>query len=915
METLDKWIKAIFRLGGYLMDTICDICNLRPATHTIKTSQNGVERIIQVCDYDYQRLIGQKRYMSPFESLFSQGDFFNNNFDNQSPSDFESMSSQLGFPLSRGRESIEIDQYISEHTKELIQSAGRRALELNRMEVDTEHLLYALLESDVVKEILRQMKVNPEEMKAYLEQISPQGTENYQSEQEFELNVSPRVKNVLEQSFYIAQELGHGYIGPEHLLIGLAQEGEGLGGEVLKKYGLTTIPLRQQTLKVVGKGAREGRIERQTNTPNLDKYSRDLSRLALEGKLDPVIGRGDEIETTIEILSRRTKNNPVLIGEPGVGKTAIVEGLAQRIESEDVPEPLLNKRVMELNINSIVAGSKYRGEFEERIKTVLDEIREHQDSLIIFVDELHTIVGAGGSGAEGGLDVSNVIKPALSRGEMHLIGATTLNEYQKYIEKDAALERRFQPVFIAEPTTDQTEEILRGLRDRYEAHHKVKITDEAILAAVELSNRYISSRFLPDKAIDLIDQAASRVRILSTSRSPKVKNLNEQISRLNREYEAETAQKHHQKAEKIYQQIKSLQTQKDKEEERWRKEMGVTTAEVTKDHVAQIVSKLTGIPVTDLNQTERDKLLKMEEFLHQRVVGQDEAIEAISNAIRRSRSGLTPANRPIANFMFLGPTGVGKTELAKAVAWTVFGDENALVRIDMSEYMERHSVSRLVGAPPGYIGYEEGGQLTEPIRRRPYSVVLLDEIEKAHPDVYNILLQVFDEGRLTDSKGRVVDFTNTVIIATSNLGSHIIQSNLTSKGKEKNYSQIKDEIMDLLKNQFRPEFLNRIDEIILFTPLSLEQIKQIAHLQLEKVKAEVLGQGIDINFESSLVDHLAKTGFAPEYGARALRRTIQTQVETPMAKEMLKGAIKSGDHIKLGFDEQKNHLTILPQGG
>ncbi|MGH7237332.1 MAG: ATP-dependent Clp protease ATP-binding subunit, partial [Candidatus Saccharimonadales bacterium] len=566
-----------------------------------------------------------------------------------------------------------------------------------------------------------------------------------------------------------------GYIGPEHLLIALSQINEGLGNDTLQKFGLTPQNLRSQALKVVGQGAKEGKVQAKTNTPKLDKYSRDLSALAKQGKLDPVIGRHEEIETTIEILARRTKNNPVLIGEPGVGKTAIVEGLAQRIENNDVPEILQDKRVIELNLTSMIAGSKYRGELEERLKEVLDEIVEHKDELILFVDELHSLVGAGSSG-EGGLDISNVIKPHLARGEMHLIGATTLNEYQKYVEKDAALERRFQPVFISEPTVEQTEEILYGLRDKYEAHHKVKISDEAIVAAAELSSRYIASRFLPDKAIDLIDQAASRVRIQATSRSAEIKNLEERLNKLKREHESETARKQYTQAQAINEEIKKLEKDRSEQQERLRKYQGTTTPVVKSEHIAQVVSKLTGIPVTQLTQEEKERLLKMEETLHQRVVGQDEAIVATSDAIRRNRAGLTSGSRPIATFMFLGPTGVGKTELAKSLAWLMFGDENALIRIDMSEYMERYAVSRLVGAPPGYVGYEEGGQLTEAVRRKPYSVVLLDEIEKAHPSVFNLFLQIFDEGRLTDSKGVTVDFKNTIMVMTSNLGSDIIRS-------------------------------------------------------------------------------------------------------------------------------------------
>ncbi len=889
------------------MEQICDICRERPAQRTIRTVRNGVEQVLQVCDYDYVRLIRRKQYRSPFESLFAESGF--GNFDSPFYDDFNQLSSDIGHPIPRNRESIDIDQYISEHAKELIQRAAEKAVAMGRKQVDTEHLLDALLESDVIIEIFRQFKIRPVEIHNYIEENAPRGAGEGK---EGDLQVSPRIKNVLEQSFDVSRELGHDYIGPEHLLIGLALEGEGLAGEILKRYKLTPPVLRQQVVKVVGKGAQEGRVKTATNTPQLDKYSRDLTKLARAGKLDPVIGRSDEIETTIEILARRTKNNPVLIGEPGVGKTAIVEGLAQRIESGEIPEVLADKRVVELSINSLIAGSKYRGEFEERIKAVLDEIVEHQDEIIIFVDEVHTIVGAGATSGEGGLDVSNIIKPSLARGELHLIGSTTLGEYQKYIERDAALERRFQPVFVSEPTVEQTIEILHGLRDRYEAHHKVKITDEAIVAAAELSDRYIQNRFLPDKAIDLIDQAASRVRILSTSKNPEIKNLEEEISRMKREKQAALGRKQYKKAKEIDESINKIETQKGKKDEKWRKEMGVSSAEVRAKHIAQVVSKLTGIPVSELTEAEKDKLLRMEEMLHKRVVGQDEAIEAVSDAIRRSRAGLSESSRPIATFLFLGPTGVGKTELAKALAWVIFGDDDALTRLDMSEYMDRFNVSRLVGAPPGYVGYEEGGQLTEAVRRRPYSVVLLDEIEKAHPDVYNILLQVLDDGRLTDSKGRVVDFTNTVIIATSNIGSDMIQETLRDANgqRKKRYAQIKEDILDLLKKHFRPEFLNRLDEIIIFQPLIQEQMKMITNLQLERVKSTAKGQGIDVKFDDSLVNHIAEEGYIPEYGARELRRKIQNEVETKLAREMLEGHVKEGGRIKIGYDPKKHQVTF-----
>ncbi|MDB5161233.1 MAG: ATPase with chaperone, ATP-binding subunit [Candidatus Saccharibacteria bacterium] len=876
---------------------LCDIDNQRPATHTIKLTRNGRETTLELCDIHYEELRREQFMTSPFESLFSDRGLMDT-----FPRDAPAFSSSFDRPFGPEREGIDIEEYLPDHTKQLIQKAAETAVGWGRREVDTEHLLYALADSEVVAEIFRQFKLSPEEVQDYIEANAPKGKGRATGDEAVEVSVSPRVKSVLEAAFRISRELGHSYIGPEHLLIALAGEDEGMAGDLLRKYGLSQEAIRQKTVKVVGKGAEEGQVQARTNTPQLDKYSRDLSALAKQGKLDPVIGRAKEIETMIEILARRTKNNPVLIGEPGVGKTAIVEGLAQRILSGKVPQVLEGKRVVELNLNSMIAGSKYRGEFEERIKDVLDEIVEHQDELLVFIDEVHTIVGAGQGGGEGGVDVSNVIKPTLARGELHLIGATTLNEYQKYIEKDAALERRFQPIMVPEPTVEQTIEILRGLRDKYEAHHKVKITDEAIVAAAELSDRYVTGRFLPDKAIDLIDQASARVRIGADAFSQDIDDLDSRIGRARREQDYASSHKQFDKAKDVDNELNDLEDQKRELSEKQHQQRGSSSREVLLEHVAQIVSNLTGIPVTELTQEEKDKLLKMEEHLHERVIGQEEAITAVSDAIRASRAGLVEGNRPIASFMFLGPTGVGKTELAKALAWLVFGDEDALIRVDMSEYMERHAVARLIGAPPGYVGFEEGGQLTERVRRRPYSVILLDEIEKAHPDVNNILLQIFDDGRLTDGKGRVVDFTNTIIIATSNIGSNIIQDNLTQSGTEKkSYDRIKDELMEVLRAHFRPEFLNRIDEIIVFHALTKDQIRQIVQLQLERVRRTARGQGIELNFDKSVVDHLADVGYMPEYGARELRRRIKIEIENRLAREMLSGAITEGSAVKARY--------------
>jgi ATP-dependent Clp protease ATP-binding subunit ClpC len=878
---------------------LCDFCKKRPATRKVKVFQNMQETILNVCDIDFQKLRRQTRSRSPFESFFGNDDFFEDPFGTE-----EYGMDEMPSARARGsRETVDISKYLSDHARELIQDAAQIALiQFGRKEVDTEHLLYALLKSDVIQEILKQFKVNGDDIKGFLDYNAPK--ENHKTAGE--LSISPRLKRVFELAFEASRELGHGYIGPEHFLIALAEEEDGMAGDLLRKYGLTAEALRQKVVKVVGKGAKEGRVAEQSTTPKLDKYSRDLTQLAQQGKLDPVIGRAEEIETTIEILSRRTKNNPVLIGEPGVGKTAIVEGLAQRIVNEDVPETLLKKRVIELSINAIVAGSKYRGEFEERIKEVLDEITKHQDELILFIDEIHTLVGAGAAGDEGGLSASNVMKPALARGELHLIGATTLNEYQKYIEKDAALERRFQPVLIPEPTIEQTIEILRGLRDKYEAHHKVKITDEAITAAAELSSRYIHNRFLPDKAIDLIDQAASRVRIRSLSHSKELQNLNDRILNLSREKEYAMSHKEIDRVKKIETEIEELTKKRDELMAKWRMKKGVSTPEVKIEHIAEVVSKLTGVPVTELTAAEREKLLKMEEKLHERIISQDEAVTAVSNAIRTARAGLTARNRPEATFLFLGPTGVGKTELVKALAWLLFGDEDAVIRIDMSEYMERHAVARLIGAPPGYVGYEEGGQLTERVRRRPYSIILLDEIEKAHPDVFNLLLQVFDDGRLTDGKGRVVNFTNTVIIATSNIGADLIQQNLKSdKEPKKSSSELKNDLMNMLRNYFRPEFLNRIDEIIVFKALGMKEIKEIVKLQLERLRQTAKGQDIELSFDESLIDYLAEIGYAPEYGARELKRKIKTELENPLAREILSGDIKEGDKVRVRMKKGK----------
>jgi len=905
----------------------CDICG-RPATARVRASVNGKVQNMELCDQHYREMVRRSgRSASPLESLFGRHSLFDEFFGDSGFGSLFSDSPLRGGALgatgageddvvdatfgegaprrgSRRGGGRTIADRLSEQGNKLLQDAAQKAGEFGRSEVDTEHLLLALTSSDVVKTILEQFKVDVDDLRRQIEKEAKRGD----AKTEGEIGVSPRLKDALNRAFIASNELGHSYVGPEHLLIGLAEEGEGLAAAMLRKLGLTPQALRQQVTKVVGKGAEEGRVETPSNTPDLDQFSRDLTKLAREGKLDPVIGRAREIETTIEVLARRKKNNPVLIGEPGVGKTAIVEGLAQRIVAGEVPEALRDKRLVELNINSMVAGSKYRGEFEERVQKILKEITEEKDSLVLFIDEIHTIVGAGQGGGEGGLDIANTFKPALARGELNLIGATTLNEYQKYIEKDAALERRFQPVYVEEPTIAQVIMILRGLRDTLEAHHKVTITDEAIVAAAELSDRYITGRFMPDKAIDLIDQAAARVKISATARPVDVQELEAEAAQIRREQDYAAARKQFDRAAELKKELEQKQKELDELLEIWKRDQASATAEVRADHVAQIVSKITGVPVTELTTEEKDKLLKLEEKLHERVIGQEEAIRAVADAVRLARAGLREGSGPTATFLFLGPTGVGKTELAKTLAEVIFGDQDAMIRIDMSEYGERHSVARLVGAPPGYVGYDEGGQLTEKVRRRPYSVVLLDEIEKAHPDVYNILLQVFDDGRLTDGKGRVVDFTNTIIIATSNLGSDIIQRNLKKRGtKEFDEAKQKSELMEVLRGHFRPEFINRIDEIIVFHSLNQSEIRQIVELQLNRVKRTALTQGVELELDVSVVDHFGAVGFRPEFGARELRRLIRSELETELARELLSGRIEDGDKVRVAWsaDEQK----------
>ena len=800
--------------------------------------------------------------------------------------------------------------------EEALRLSQEAAEELGHGYVGSEHLLLGLIreEDGVAHRVLSEFGVTDEMVCSVLQRSVGKGVSGAAPSQ----GLTPRAKSVVELAVSEAARMGSASIGTGHLLMGLLREGGNMGLRILRTVGVdpnkmySAILKKAETAPKAAAGASAGR-EGDKKNKALAEYTRDLTEAARSGKLDPVIGRDKEIQRVIQILSRRSKNNPVLIGEPGVGKTAIAEGLAERIASGDVPEELLDKRVLSLDLSGMVAGTKYRGEFEERIKNTLNEVKK-DGNVILFIDELHTIVGAGS--AEGAVDAANILKPALSRGEIRVIGATTLNEYRKYIEKDAALERRFQPVTVGEPTPEATLEILKGLRDRYEAHHKLTITDEALDAAVQLSKRYIGDRFLPDKAIDLMDEAASQVRMTAESSSPDLKALEEKISTLHREKNDAIAAQDFEKAAQLRDIEKNYQEQVDIERENWRKSLSQNRGTVTADDIAKVVAGWTGIPVTRLTEDESMRLLKLEEKLHQRVVGQDDAVTAVAKAIRRSRVGLKDPKRPIGSFLFLGPTGVGKTELCKTLAEAMFGDENAMVRIDMSEYMEKHTVSRLIGSPPGYVGHEEGGQLTEKVRRKPYSVVLFDEIEKAHEDVWNILLQILEDGVVTDSQGRRVDFKNTVIVMTSNVGARNITADaakLGFDGKEKDekesdearFARIREAVMTDLKHTFRPEFLNRIDEIIVFRQLTQENIVEIARRMLAVTGKRMAQQGITLAMDDDAVEALAKDGFDPQYGARPLRRAIQNQVEDAVAEQMLEGQLKSGDTARICLRDGK----------
>ena len=809
----------------------------------------------------------------------------------------------------------------TEKAQHVIYYAQEEARAMNYPAVGTEHLLLGILREgeSVASKALTNMGVDLQKTREIVLQLLSPGQDPVGDE----IAITPRVKKVLVLAQDEAAHWGVNYIGTEHLLLGILREGEGVASQVLAQLGVEPEKVRKQVIALLGganpmdvnTGSAKGMGGK--NRPTLDEFGRNLNEMVRQGKIDPVIGRETEIERVIQVLCRRTKNNPALLGDPGVGKTAIAEGLAQRIVAGKVPELLKDKEIITLDMGSLVAGSKYRGDFEERLKKIMDEVKADQN-VILFIDEMHTLIGAGS--AEGALDAANILKPELARGDIQCIGATTLDEYRKHIEKDAALERRFQPITVNEPTQEDTIAILKGIRDKYEAHHGVEISDGAIEAAVKLSSRYITDRFLPDKAIDLIDEAASRVRLQTYTAPVDVKTLEDEIERLSKEKEAAVVSQEYEKAAQYRDEEKQKRAELEKLTEEWKSQTTTETKVVTEEEIAAIVSNWTGVPVTKLQEEDTQRLLHMEEILHQRVIGQDEAVKAVSRAVRRAQSGLKNPKRPIGSFLFLGPTGVGKTELARALAEVLFDNEDAIVRIDMSEYMEKFSVSRLVGAPPGYVGHDEGGQLTEAVRRKPYSIVLLDEIEKAHPDVFNILLQVLDDGRLTDSQGRTVDFKNTVIIMTSNIGASNIKTAGTmgfsadTAGEEQKaaYDKMKARVMDALKATFRPEFLNRVDETIVFHALEKEHILSIVDLMMQDLHKRLQEQDIKMEVSAEAKEKLVEEGYDPAYGARPLRRTIQRLVEDPLAEDFLQGRYTAGDTVKV--DVTKDGITLLKDG-
>ena len=818
----------------------------------------------------------------------------------------------------RPAQRIDIGQLLTEQARELVRDAATAAARWGDPDLDTDHLLWAATRQEPVRRLLAAAGANPDAIAGKIEAGGKRGEPRQEAP-----SLTPSSKRALLDARQVSRAFGSSYIGPEHLLFALALNPESAAGRQLREARVTPETLQQAA---AGGGPGAGAGQPPSDTPTVDEFSTDLTAMARDDQIDPVIGRASEIEQTIEVLSRRTKNNPVLIGEPGVGKTAIAEGIAQRIVDGDVPDTLRDKRLVRLDLAGLVAGTRYRGDFEERLKKVIDEIRAHSDELIVFIDELHTVVGAGA--AEGAMNASNMLKPALARGELHIVGATTIDEYRKDIEKDAALERRFQPILVPEPTVENTIEILHGLRDRYEAHHQVRYTDESLAAAAELSDRYITDRFLPDKAIDLIDQAGARVRLRTKRPAKDRRELEQRLDQLHREKDEAVAAEDYDRAGSLRDEIAELTSRVDSaaggpgDEAAQKNVPEVGTADI-----AEVVSRATGIPVAQLTQEEKERLLELEQNLHHRVIGQDDAVKAIAEAVRRSRAGLGDPNRPIGSFLFLGPTGVGKTELARALAEALFGSEDRMIRIDMSEFQERHTVSRLVGAPPGYVGYEEAGQLTEAVRRTPYAVLLLDEIEKAHPDVFNILLQVLDDGRLTDGQGRTVDFKNTVVIMTSNLGSDLIgrrRLGFDGGGEDTQaQDQAQDRVMSRLREAFRPEFLNRIDEIIVFRQLDEVQLRQITSLLLEETVRRLHAQDITVDFTPEAIDWLARRGFQPEFGARPLRRTIQREVDNRLSSMLLGGELSPGQHVTVAEEggalafrvADREQAQVPPQAG
>ena len=882
---------------------LCQRCGQRPAVAQIRQARPGmpalVENLCQVCVQE--RRFGQGGHPGTFD------DFFARFFGSGGPGGPDTPERSAGSPGpwgAPGPQQVDITRFFSQATRQVLHQAAHRAVDWGSREVDSDHLLWAALHDEAVQVVLQGTGIDPESVAADVEARAEK-----REPTEVAPSLSPDAKRVLLAAFEESRHLGVDYIGPEHILLGLTRDSDSAAGQVLREAGVDGT--RLQPPGVRGPEGRQG--QQPSQTPTLDEHSRDLTAAAADGELDPVIGRDSEIEQTIEVLSRRTKNNPVLIGEAGVGKTAIVEGIAQRINAGEVPETLEGTRLLNLELGGMIAGTRHRGDFEERIQRMLDEVTRHSDKLVLFIDELHTIVGAGS--AEGSVDAANMLKPALARGTLHAVGATTLDEYRKHIERDPALERRFQPITVPEPTVEETVQILHGLKDRYEAFHRVRITAEAIAAAAELSDRYVTDRFLPDKAIDLIDQASARIRLRHHAKPAQAKMIEDECRQLRREKDQAVAAENYERAGELREAL--VEKEAELEEQAHARHQ---SSEITAEHVAEVVSRATGVPVSQLTEEERERLLGLEKRLHHRVVGQDEAIDVIAEAVRRSRAGLGDPDRPVGSFLFLGPTGVGKTETARALAEALFGDEDLMVRFDMSEFQERHTVSRLVGAPPGYVGYEEAGQLTEQVRRRPYSVLLFDEIEKAHPDIFSALLQVLDDGRLTDAKGRTANFKNTVIIMTSNMGSERIAAQGQPLGFAPQpaggeFEQIARDLRDVLRRELRPEFLNRIDEIVVFRPLSDEQLHEITRLLLMQLTGRMAARGIDLRFTDEAVARLSREGHDPEFGARPLRRTIQRKVENVLSRMVLDGSLDDGDRATVSAQGEELSFDVDRGGG